>query len=645
MQKIKTWFIPYFIIIFIFLSSHIVAAIKSDTTIVDSDKKGFTAIDLYSGRLINGIGFGFNQYVEEQIDGRQEIESRSNLFFNLAKDISVSIANQTSIRKINPTGEISFSSAPVNSNTQFNAQIRPFTGFQLIPNIEVGTSKLIYNSHLVDILSIRQNTSIVNYGLAGMFMSSKGLIHPSTTALKWLFYVNENIPFISAQQTLISFKFDRYESDYNGVSEKLDRSLKEDDENFIIKRRFETDWHEYSITSQLNYGISEKMRSGYCLKFTSFTSALWDDYLNLENYANQNNREISVEPRLSLMLSNDFYQQLNITYKNFIENSAYQAFTNKKNKWKKSFCDFDYQFHWLHRANYPTLEKVLANYNQVFGNRLNKGSFHLQLNVNRSSDFIKNKYFKIFENNNLLELFHPNLQSKLVRFQVQANYGLSNYLQIGLSSTAIQKKSFKPPPGSAESKWYNRETLKNTLTIDWATYTFSEHWKQFYGWDYLSAIDQYEKPLLQPRMFKGKIECSFYTLSKTDKFYGNINIFNSINNSNEFPFYDNKRADLKSELTIGLWGAFELHYAGQHFFYSSKDRNYLDKDWQMDFCLRWQPFKKLKIELLQNSARYVNNWDSRFSYYLDPFINVYDVDYEFYNKTIHTWNLRIVSLF
>ncbi len=146
-------------------------------------------------------------------------------------------------------------------------------------------------------------------------------------------------------------------------------------------------------------------------------------------------------------------------------------------------------------------------------------------------------------------------------------------------------------------------------------------------------------------MFRGKIECSFHSFSTADEFYSDINIFDAIKNSYDFPFYNNKVADINSELKMGLWGNIEFQYCGQYFYYSSADRNYLDKDWQVDLCLRWQPFKRLKVELLQNSARFTNNWDSCFSYYLDPFINVYDVDYEFYNKAVHTWKVRIISIF
>jgi hypothetical protein len=643
MKKQKVYFVHYLMMTFILLSFRTVVAFNSDSTIVDSNKTKYNGIDIYSGRLINGIGFGFNQYVEEQIDGRQEIESISDLYFYMKKNISVSISNQTSIRKITPTDEISFSSDPVNSTTRISAQLRPFPGLQLFPNVKVGNSKLIYNSRIVGFLSVRQNTSIINYGLSGIFISSDGLVCAKEADLKWMFYLDENIPFISPQQTLISFKFNCYDSDYNGISEKLDRALKEDDDNYITKRSFETDWREYSFSSQINYGISKILRSGIGLKYKSFSSKLWDDYLNLDNRANQSNGEILIEPRLSVILSRKFYQQINIQYRQFYENSAYLASFNEKLNRDKSYCDFNYQFHWLSNVNNPSLKKVLANNNGVFGNRLTKGSLHLQLNVNRLSNFIHNRYYKIFESSLLLDLFHPNLESQIEQIQLNAFYGLTNYVQIGFSNSVEIKKSFKPLPGSTDSKWLKKETLINSVSIDWANYKFSNRWQEIYGWYNLSTMDQYDKPILQPKMVKGKFECSFHSLSRADEFYGDVNIFNSINNNYDFPFYNNKIADLNSNFTIGLWGNVELQCAGQHFYYSSKERNYLDKDWQLDFYLRWQPFKKFRLELLQNSSRFVNNWDSRFSYYLDPFI--YDVDVEFYNKTIHTWNIRIISLF
>ncbi len=180
---------------------------------------------------------------------------------------------------------------------------------------------------------------------------------------------------------------------------------------------------------------------------------------------------------------------MNHAYKKFAENSESQAVFNQRHKREKFFYDFEYQFYWLAFVADPSLAKVLADYNNVFGNRLTKGAWHLQLNIQRASDFINDKYFKIFETKALLELFHPNLQSQSNQIQLMANYGISDYVQIGMNCSGILEKSFKPSPEATASKWFKRENLLSTVCIDAANYAFSSRWESIYGWDNLSSIN------------------------------------------------------------------------------------------------------------------------------------------------------------
>ncbi len=124
---------------------------------------------------------------------------------------------------------------------------------------------------------------------------------------KWMFYTEENIPFILPCQSLISFQESFDDDTYEGIFEKVDNSLNPDHENIIIKRKFKTDWTEYSIHSQFNFGIAQKIRSGIRMQDNAFRSNLWDDYLFTDNKAKQNSREIIIEPRWSVILSRNFY--------------------------------------------------------------------------------------------------------------------------------------------------------------------------------------------------------------------------------------------------------------------------------------------------------------------------------------------------
>jgi hypothetical protein len=622
-----------------------VGASTPDTShTISTDSSLFNGMDYYSGRLIKGFGFGLDQFLEEQIDGQQAIESTPFLYLPLFNNTSIKISNRTSMKKIDPTEMTIYASNPINSTTQINAQIRPMNGLQLYPQIAFNTSKRVYNSHLLGNLSIRDEALAQSIQLDGQYMNRQGNLNPHPDMLKWMHYTDELIPFLNPGQTMLSFQLFFKQDEYTGLSQKDDGFIDPQENALFSQRKYKTSWDESMVSARLDYGWSRNVKSGIRLLYKKFSSNLWDDYLGYDNRANQHIKDLQFEPKLTIAMNN-FYSQNLFTYSQTIENSNIRSLLTKTDQRKTPLWNFYSALHWLRGVDAPSQRLVLADYNHIFGPRLAQGAYHATCEMTLSSEHIENKYHKIFETPALLNLFHPQLQSRSARWTLALGYGVTDYIGISIQSVVEREKSFKPFPGSTDSKWFSKQDWINTLTFDLTNFIYNEHLEKVYGWENLTSFDQYYTPLLHPGLFKGKFGFSFYSASKSDDYFDTIHTFNPIKNNRDHPFINNKLACLSNELDLGIWGHVQIHYAGEFYFYSSKARNFLDKEYELRLSLGWQLFAGLRVEIFQNSARFVNNWDTRFQYYFDPFTYAYDIDFNSYTKTINTWNIRIISLF
>jgi len=376
-----------------------------------------------------------------------------------------------------------------------------------------------------------------------------------------------------------------------------------------------------------------------------FNNDLWDNYLHQDNRAGQQIEKITIEPKISCILSDELYNQLSLKYSHVTEESHYHATFHHTDTHKTPLWNFEYGFHWLTHSDNPSLAKVLSNYKNTFGNRLGQGAFHFKLNYLSSSELSQVKYFKIFETQSFFEFYHPQLQFRSSQLELAAHYGLSDFLEIGITGKILREKSHKPYPGSVQSKWFNRTTWQNQIFLDFGNYVYSPHLELKYGWDHLSSFNQDYRPILQPWMFKGRLEIAHIPHSRVDDYFGYIDHFDPVINTLNSAFANDQKWQVQTELTFGLGGNVELNYCGHFYYYSSDLRNYLDKNWDISLSLCWQPYKALRLEVVQNSSRNVNNWDTRFSYYIDRYSYADNFEFNIYTKTVNTWRVRIVSLF
>jgi len=229
--------------------------------------KNFNGLDYYSGRIVKGLGFGFNQFIEEQIDSRQELESTPTLYYNVNPTISLDILNRTSMKKIEHNDELNYKTDPINTTTRFQAQIRPFSSLQIFPNIEICNSSRVYNSYFVSDLHSKDEGHIQSYELAGLYISQNGIVNPGAQMLKWMHYVDIIIPPITQGQTFIDFGVKFKNDRYTGSSETFNNSLDLSESTIPSDRKYQSVWHDYSLAAEICQGLSSKIRSGVTFRY------------------------------------------------------------------------------------------------------------------------------------------------------------------------------------------------------------------------------------------------------------------------------------------------------------------------------------------------------------------------------------------
>jgi hypothetical protein len=615
--------------------------IEVDSTLTKTSSDSisqFNGIDYYSGRMIKGFGFRFNQYIEEQIDGRQEFESTPSMYYNINNKVSFELMNRTSIKKIKSDETFNFQTDPVNNRIQLRAQVRPIKGIQLFPYFEINNRTHLYNLFFEDDIHAKDEADIHKYGFEGMYISKKGMINPDDQKLKWMYFLDETIPFIDKGQTLITFSGNVEYDRYRGYTDNIHLQS--------MKREHKTVWDDFKASGKLVYGIADNLVGCVHSHFYSFKSDLWNTSQGNESIADQKIQEYSIKFNLNNIVTKEIFNRITFGYTKLKEESNYHTINFQKRNIKDAPAyHFQYGFHWLSGSKDIELGKVLANYHHFFGNRLERGAFHAWCNLFYDSEILNNKYQHIFETYPLYLMFNPDLRSQISRFELTASYGLSDFIEIGIMSQIKRNRTYKPNPITFKNTWFERTSLENSFVIDFSNYIYSEGLKGKYGWSTLSSFNQYYGPILDHFMFKGKIEFSYFSYDNADDYFCDVDAYNPFLEYDNI-YVSNKKWRLNTHFKCGLWNNLELQYSGRFNFYSTKLRNYHDKDFDINFTLVWQPWKSLRFEIYQNSSKYTNNWDTRFSYlYIDPSLYFIDIDQRIYNRIINSWKLRIISLF
>ena len=609
---------------------------------LSENTRTINGIDYYSARMIKGFGFKLSQYLEEKIDGRQETETWPSLYVNVSPSIALDFFNRTTIKKIMPVEKYNFSTFPINTIIHVQAQIKPFSGFQFFPFVEVSDTKHAYDSELGSTLHFEDGSREYKYGVQGLYISDKGVVFPESPKLNWLYYIDTSLPCVSQGQFMVSFSGLLNTTTYTGISEKKSNSVYTSD----VKKRFDTDWLEYEIKTDMYYGLSRKMTVGLHSHMTFLKNELQNNLEEKIKTDEQQISEMTVGPQFYIQISDHIFNKFSGHYSIVHQNEDFNSTLGFSNKKTTPLWDGEYNLYWLFNEQNVSVNKMLANYNTFFGNRLSPGAFLLNFHFSRDSRWHKNKLFKIVESRDLFESYYPELKCSSLLFELAAFYGLSDFIEIGLSSQWSKEKSYKPEPGSSASAWFDKQTWQNLLNLNFANYTYDAGLENKYGWYSLSSFEKFENQLLlQPGMFKGFMSVAFFPDIKADDLFSYIDYYNPNLFDVAKPYVTNKKWTFSEELFIGLCKNIEFKQAGQYYFYSSDSRNYLDKDWEHEMTFSWQPFKSLRFQFTQKSLKYVNNWDSRFSFYVDPYSSAFRYEKNIYNKTIHTWIIRVTSLF
>lgn len=148
--------------------------------------------------------------------------------------------------------------------------------------------------------------------------------------------------------------------------------------------------------------------------------------------------------------------------------------------------------------------------------------------------------------------------------------------------------------------------------------------------------------MLDRGMIKGVFQTGYFSYEKDLKFRGVLS-----QNDPLFKQYVALLQNLKWNFTASCdWGItrfLTLSESGAYSVFQSDEREFGDKDWEWVTRLTWQPFNGFRVELNYQAIRYINYFKSRYHYQIIPYY--YEYAYQYYDRTVRTWNVRLLSLF
>ena len=608
---------------------------ESDTLAV------FNGIDYYSGRMVSGIGFSLNQTIQEKTGDQQTFEIVPAFYFNMDPSFAATVANTTAVRKIESSEETEYQSNPLSNQIRLGFQIRPVSSFQLFPYMEFFDSRYKYNEHFMGDWYKEDKIRNERYGLSGMWLSGGGTLSMTTEQLKWTHYFSEELPWVPAGKIMVTLDAGVETIKNQGFHKDLSQ------ETAVMEMNADTKGKDIFINNSILYGLSEKwlvsLQSEYRNDSNDFSEYNSPDGNDTES--SQKMHSYDVKPSLGAMIRDNVYVQWISRISDYTCKAETEDFglRNIKQVNVPAFST-GLSAQWFIHTRVPDVDRFLANWNGLFGNRLPEGGWLITLQVLPASE-------KFHGTDEIVGIegsgTDQDLELKELESELSVRFGLSDFIELEIKSKGLYKgirneeneSALQWMPELSEQSADSRHWL-NSAGVTFASYNYSNQFQNQYGWYKLSPFDQYYGSRLRPLMFRGRLGFSYVSYRKRDAVLADLSLNEEITKYTDWTggFIDNQTWTTETAFQLGLWGNIELGCQGTFYKYSSDLRNKLDTDWRTELSVSWQPWKSLCIQFLQEAYRFADD------VYIWPEDRFYEI-YKVHQKTIHAWNIQIMSLF
>jgi len=468
----------------------------------------FNSLDYYFGRIVLGLGGGFEQQVSGKKYGARGFASSPFVFSNIGSRMSVSFSNNTSWTEFDDSSraQSGFDKNALQTNL---IQFR----YRLADELLLEAQSNFSHSERLDVLDRGSEYGSENdtraYRLAVSYYSQGGRVRLTPSQLAFQYYAFPRpavematyaVRFLTPGQFMLNVRGDyrrfRTETESADIPNGYFQSGKFQDRNFTLP--------------ELNFIYAWKRRMTFSLAVRAIidesesTTRISGQEQSFRNDAHQ----ITLAPQLLYFSAENLLHHVSAqlaahdskstSSDQYAGNGTYQV----EGEFHSNIWRYDYSLHLLSAISPPALSAFLADWNHDFGNRLPPGVLHLSLQASAAASRFENNR----SSDNQLEFLINEETSRNYTGSAQGHYGLTNGIELGTQLAYNWRKDdrwdFEPSPRRRIQK--QKQWLGN-FTLRFANYRFAERYRARFGWEQLREYDRLYGPLLLRGMLSGSL--------------------------------------------------------------------------------------------------------------------------------------------
>ena len=601
-------------------------------------------LDYSQGRIVPGFGFTLDQYLEEQIKGNRELASAFGLLFHPSKQITLDLFSAADAKRVNFREYLDYPANPISSAWHLESRMRIANAFEIKPFYSKTKSEERYNTTVLENeQNISEKGEFVRYGLGGTFLSRGGFLQLTPAQRIARAHLNGCLMPVGTHQWLVHGILMHQKESQSGFGQLIGpiNGVK------VLYQKQTTQLTSVidSLHIGAHYGFKDNFQAGLHAGGT-----LAED--EEKNGVPPNYTRFGAVKTLEWFLDHDS----NIYWpRHFLQITSLRL-THHEEKLSdvpgKSIdpvhfdphLRFSISLYKLPDYPAPSAARLLTETSGIFQNRLPAGKWMFGLTGSLEKQAYGSYQSELtsdrFSYSTLI--FAGKMTLRTIQTSADFRYGITNLMDIRF-----------------ESAWKNEETRadyqldftgirltggswRQSLQIQFANFQYHPSDEARFGWNALDNFQKQFMPMLGKGMVKGTFRADYLTYDKDFQYQGDI--FSSDPLFVQYvALLQNLRWNFQAGCDWGIARLITISGRGAYSVFQSGEREFGDEDWEWVSRLTWQPFSGFRVELNYQAIRYTNYFKSRYHYQIIPYY--YEYAYQYYDRTVQTWNIRLLSLF
>lgn len=537
------------------------------------DDSTFNGIDYYFGRIVRGFGGGFQQLVGDKENGRWPFTTAPSLYGSLGSRLGFRISNSTYWTESDDE-IVQQSGFAKNTVQSANAQAtyRPNAAVWLQGNGAFLREKLEGPQ-----INKYKNNNFTS-DLEGVYLSDGGRIKLTPAQLAYAYYAvpllnatERPAIFLSPRQTMIQVT--GYHRQF-----RFEMKLTQPTNPPFVQQQSLSG--AFSLANlELAYALNRRLTVGLAAQPRREESQSHSSQQNGQFQQTAERTSLNVVPWLDFFSARQVLHRFSGWY--FFSDGTSSNFTSPppiRTELQATFKSWqaNYTLHYLGKVEAPALEAFLADWNQVFGNRLPAQGLHLIGRAAMTSSRNANVRPGLIG----ADYFGPESKNRTYEISLTGLYGLADWLELGAKTVYSKNRDEPTRDFSSGNSTCESSTRFHVITLSFANYRYETRHKERFGWEQIREFDRLHGPLLLGGMVNGTVIAQY-----------------QIEESEQFLSDSRTRYWLgEAQILAGITGELELGLRGRLFKFSPVP-GFEQTEKRFIASLAWQPWESIRFRI------------------------------------------------